>query len=218
MPALKPFFVAIVLASALAWQGAAAGPFGASETRYTSLAAFEKWTGMWRRMAAQDAAPSSAASRWALCPPDRLCSQDDFDAMVARLAGADPALQMRELNLILNRAPYIIDPVNWGVPDYWATVREFLRKDGDCEDYVIAKYVALKRLGVPPGTMRIVVVDDLNLGVPHAVLAVAIDGQTWILDNQVDMVLPDSAIHHYRPIYSINEEAWWLHSLPGGPR
>jgi hypothetical protein len=33
----------------------------------------------------------------------------------------------------------------------------------------------------------------------------------WILDNQISVVIPDTAIAHYRPIFSINEQAWWLH-------
>lgn len=35
-----------------------------------------------------------------------------------------------------------------------------------------------------------------------------------ILDNQGDRVLLDTDIRHYRPIYSINESAWWLHAEP----
>ena len=61
--------------------------------------------------------------------------------------------------------------------------------------------------------MRLVILQDENLNVAHAILAVRLDDQNFILDNQVDAVLPDTQILHYRPVYSINESAWWLHRV-----
>ena len=59
--------------------------------------------------------------------------------------------------------------------------------------------------------MRIVIVQDLNLKVAHAILAVYVDGTIKILDNQIKQVVDAETIRHYRPIYSVNEDAWWLH-------
>jgi predicted transglutaminase-like cysteine proteinase len=59
--------------------------------------------------------------------------------------------------------------------------------------------------------MRIVVLNDLNLRIAHAVLAVYVSGKPYILDNQISKVVPASSIHHYQPVYSINENGWWLH-------
>ena len=59
--------------------------------------------------------------------------------------------------------------------------------------------------------MRIVIVQDLNLKVAHAVLAVYLDDTIKILDNQIKQVVEAGTIRHYRPIYSVNEESWWLH-------
>jgi predicted transglutaminase-like cysteine proteinase len=64
--------------------------------------------------------------------------------------------------------------------------------------------------------MRIVVVQDLNLGIAHAVLVVYLDGRALVLDNQIDDVVPAAAVRHYRPIYSINERHWWLHRARPG--
>ena len=118
---------------------------------------------------------------------------------------------LSEVNAFMNRSTYIVDPVNWGVPDYWATPAEFFMKDGDCEDYAISKYITLKRMGVPKNAMRLVIVQDENLRIAHAVLSVKMGDKLMILDNQVDAVMDQKRIHHYRPVYSINEEAWWLH-------
>ena len=56
----------------------------------------------------------------------------------------------------------------WGVMDYWETPAEFFQKSGDCEDFAIAKYFALRDLGFPASQMRIVVLKDTlrNLAMP----------------------------------------------------
>ena len=92
-----------------------------------------------------------------------------------------------------------------------ATPQQFLTKDGDCEDYAITKFYSLLTLGFSNDQMRVVVLNDLNLRVAHAVLVVYVDGVAWLLDNQIrDVVLAD-AVRHYRAIYSVNETTWWLH-------
>ena len=45
------------------------------------------------------------------------------------------------------RTTYLEDLANYGLPDYWATPLQFLDRDGDCEDYAIAKFVSLRELG-----------------------------------------------------------------------
>ena len=62
-----------------------------------------------------------------------------------------------------------------------------------------------------PAQMRLVILQDENLRAAHAILAVRLDDVYMILDNQVDAVLPDTQILHYRPVYSLNESGWWLH-------
>lgn len=71
--------------------------------------------------------------------------------------------------------------------------------------------MSLRALGFDVAQLRIVVLQDLNLKVAHAILAVEIDGQTWILDNQIKRVIEEERIRHYRPVYSVNEQSWWLH-------
>ena len=117
---------------------------------------------------------------------------------------------MRKVNSYLNQAHYILDIVNWGVEDYWASPYQFARKDGDCEDYAIAKFMSLRLLGFSNDQMRIVVLRDLNLKVAHAILVVDLNGTKYVLDNQIHDVVPASIIHHYQPIYSVNETHWWL--------
>ena len=123
--------------------------------------------------------------------------------------------QVARVNRFANTRDYVLDLQNYGLEDYWAVPREFLSNGGDCEDYAIMKYFSLRWLGFPDSEMRIVVLQDTNLRVPHAVLALARNNDILILDNQVQAVLSHHSIVHYAPVYSINEQHWWLHT-PGG--
>ena len=46
----------------------------------------------------------------------------------------------------------------------------------------------------------------------HAVLAVYLGGEVYILDNLTDAVLPQGRIAHYVPYYSVNELTRWVHT------
>ena len=105
----------------------------------------------------------------------------------------------------------MLDIQNYGLEDYWAIPRQFLFNGGDCEDYAIIKFFSLRWLGYPMAELRIVVLQDTNLRVPHAVLAIGQGDDALILDNQVPQALPHRRIVHYVPVYSINAQHWWLH-------
>jgi predicted transglutaminase-like cysteine proteinase len=181
--------------------------FGTNEVRSASLGPFRKWTGVLARQI--DERPLYDGP----CTARRFnrCHLQEWRQLLHEIAAKDPVAQLEAVNSFMNRAPYVTDPVNYGVPDYWATPLQFMTKDGDCEDYAIAKFMSLRQLGFDNGQMRVVVVDDLNLGVAHAILVVYLDGRAYVLDNQIARVVPAEIIRHYRPVYSINEDAWWLH-------
>lgn len=181
--------------------------FGTSETRSDNLKPFTKWTGVLERIHADRYRESAA------CAPagSARCRVQDWQAFLATLGGKPRQEQVEAVNRYMNRHAYIEDLPNYGVPDYWATPREFFSKDGDCEDYAIAKYVSLRQLGFAESQLRIVVLQDLNLNVAHAVLVVYLDGKTLMLDNQIKHVIETEKVRHYRPLFSINERSWWLH-------
>jgi predicted transglutaminase-like cysteine proteinase len=86
---------------------------------------------------------------------------------------------------------------------------QFFTKDGDCEDYAIAKYLTLRALGWKADTLRIVVLQDMNLRIAHAILSVYYKGKILLLDNQIAQVVDSRNVRHYQPIYSVNENGWW---------
>lgn len=119
-------------------------------------------------------------------------------------------LQM--LNTTVNSYDYIVDSQGWNKNDYWATPKQFLTKGGgDCEDFAITKYMALRDAGWSADNLRITVLKDTQKNELHAVLLVTLNEVEYLMDNQVEAVLPVMHIEHYSPIYSINEVAWWQH-------
>jgi predicted transglutaminase-like cysteine proteinase len=119
--------------------------------------------------------------------------------------------QINAVNLYANKKSYILDMANYGREDYWAIAKEFLYNGGDCEDYVITKFFSLRWLGFNMDNLRIVILQDANLRIAHAVLAVSYNNDILILDNQTQRVVSHRTIAHYLPLYSVNEQKWWLH-------
>jgi predicted transglutaminase-like cysteine proteinase len=178
--------------------------FGATAKHSSSLKAFPKWRGMLRLF----------KEELKSCGPGQ-CKKAEWYAIIDRLRDKDLMAQLREINAEMNKKRYVPDRVNWNLPDYWATPFQFLQKGGDCEDFAIAKYLALRGLGVPVEDMRIVVLRDFNARVDHAVLAVYVNRNTYILDNRTSKAVPASVIQRYQPVYSINENGWWLYRNSG---
>jgi predicted transglutaminase-like cysteine proteinase len=199
--ALAVLSLAICLCQALPAAEARTYPkiFGSIELPSKNLKKFPKWLDMIGRW--KDGAP---------CESDT-CTVKGWAGMIEDLKGKDRLTQIKEVNKLLNSKKYIIDMRNWGKEDYWATPFQFLKKNGDCEDYAISKFMALKALGIPIEDMRVVALQDLNLGVGHAVLIVYNGSDALLLDNQIKTVVPANTIKHYQPVYSINEKGWWLH-------
>jgi predicted transglutaminase-like cysteine proteinase len=178
------------------------GLFGAAEKRSGNLKPFTKWTSMFSRFERDLKRPGSEKIITAWQENLR-----DFQGL--------PLKEMaRRVNDLANSKPYISDNRNWGMSDYWETPIEFLQKGGDCEDFAIAKYTALRALGVPEDRLRIVILHDNVKNIPHAILAVYTDDGIYALDNQIKTLVDANREGRYRPIFSINREGWWLHSAP----
>ncbi len=119
--------------------------------------------------------------------------------------------RLRFVNAFWNKYPYITDIKNWGKNDYWAIPMEFLAKSGDCEDYAIVKFYTLCELGIPPASMRIVVLKDTIRKLAHAVLAVEEGGKVYILDNVSNAIVTHERLSHYVPAYSLNKTNAYVH-------
>ena len=172
-----------------------------------SLKPFPKWTEALARF--KDEAKKNSGE--CKVTAEEKCEFKTWVAFLNKVKNEPAMAKLEQVNAFMNQAKYIVDPINWSVKDYWATPAQFFKRFGDCEDFAVAKFMSLAALGVDRDSMRIVVLQDLNLKVAHAVLAVELDGKTWILDNQIKQVIDADRIRHYRPVYSVNEKGWWLH-------
>jgi len=118
------------------------------------------------------------------------------------------------VNDFMNRTPFISDLQHWGKEDYWATPVEFLSTNGgDCEDFSIAKYFALRSLGVPDEKLRITYVKEIVVyNEAHMVLAYfpAPDAEPLVLDNINKTIRPASTRTDLVPVYSFNGSDLWL--------
>ncbi len=186
---------------------AARGIFNSTEKRSDNLKPFPKWTqALERYIEERKNVPGTCAES-----TFNKCHYQRWQQLIASLRGKSVKSQLKAVNTYGNRARYILDPINWGVKDYWASPGQFFKKNGDCEDYAILKFLTLRRLGYQGDTLRIVVLQDLDLRVAHAVLAVYDKKKILILDNQMTLVVEDRRIRHYRAIFSLNESGWWRH-------
>ena len=139
---------------------------------------------------------------------------DRWQKVRADLEGKSLKEQIQGVNKFFNQWPYKTDMQVWKVEDYWATPAEFMRKSGDCEDYAITKYYALRDLGVPATQLRIVALKDTIRGIGHAILVVFMDNDAYVLDNLSNLILSHTRLTHYQPVFSVNEEYRWAHVKP----
>lgn len=182
--------------------------FRSVEARFDDTKKFGKWVSMLERKLEQQPELDTKGCGFKL---NEACGPYSWRKFVAEIGSEDAWSKIVKVNAYLNEFRYVTDFANWGVADFWETPLEFLEKRGDCEDYAIAKYVTLKKLGFDPDSMRIVALNDTNLKTGHAVLMLSYKDQIYILDNQSRTVTVEKNIRHYQAVYSINERHWWLH-------
>ncbi len=168
---------------------------------------FPQWLSVLERNIMQDMSPGLCKSQL----PDQ-CQLKSWQLFLNSLRKFSRLEQIQKVNVYANEHDYILDIENYGMNDYWATPKEFLHNDGDCEDYAIIKMLSLKMLGFDVSDMRLVVLQDTNSRIPHAILAVNINKDILIMDNQINEVVSHKNIVHYVPVYAVNEKKWWMFS------
>jgi predicted transglutaminase-like cysteine proteinase len=111
---------------------------------------------------------------------------------------------------VINRAVNLaIEPMSdlaqWGVPDRWSSPLEtFTTGRGDCEDYAIAKYVALTAAGVAAEDVKLVIVRNIATGQDHAVVAARLDGKWMTLDNRWLRLVEDIDMRDVLPLFALD--------------
>jgi len=126
--------------------------------------------------------------------------------------------KLQHVNNFFNQVPFIDDIIHWGKEDYWATpVEKLATFGGDCEDFSIAKYFALKQLGVPEDKLRLTYVKAIRLNQAHMVLTYFPEptAMPLVLDNLVPGIRPAVERRDLVPVYSFNGDGLWLAKARG---
>lgn len=142
-----------------------------------------------------------------------------INRLIGELEGKDVQTQLREINRFFNQFQYREDIDHWGQNDYWATPNEFIgTQQGDCEDFVIAKYFALRKLGVPDNRLYLTYVKALRQNVAHMVLSYFETPTSipQILDNYNPVILTADKRRDLLPVYSFNAESLFLNNASAG--
>lgn len=137
-----------------------------------------------------------------------------WDELILASANLPEREKLNVVNRFFNRQFRFSDDIrNWRQEDYWATPVEALVKGaGDCEDYSIAKYFTLRRLGIPSDKLRITYVKALQYNQAHMVLTYYSSpaAEPLVLDNLIGEIRPASQRKDLLPVYAFNAEGLYL--------
>jgi len=198
--------VTLMLIMSVSTVSNATSVFGYKSEKRDNLEIFPKWLSVLERNIKQNAPQGNCAGRG--LDQCHLRNWLDFLEDVRELKIME---QLERVNAYANKHKYILDITNYGVNDYWATPREFLNNNGDCEDYAIIKMLSLKILGVSAKRLKLIILQDTNLRIPHAVLSVDVGNDVLIMDNQIEEVISHKYILHYVPVYAVDDKQWWIY-------
>ncbi len=141
--------------------------------------------------------------------------------LTVQLAGVSEMTKIGMVNDFTNQHVLFVDDIDlWGMDDYWATPLETFGKGaGDCEDFSIAKYMLLKKLGVSSDKLRLTYVRArMPSGSirPHMVLAYYATpaSDPLILDNLSFELLPASRRGDLYPVFSFNDKGLFVANNP----
>lgn len=129
--------------------------------------------------------------------------------LLKKLENSDSKTKLEKINDFFNGVRYSDDKDIYGITDYWASPYEFLARDkGDCEDYVIAKYFALKHLGIPTSKIFLSYVRIDGAKDAHMVLSYfeTPSSEPLILDSIRKIIFPASQRTDLKPIYNFNPD------------
>jgi predicted transglutaminase-like cysteine proteinase len=183
-----------------------AEPFGLFATRLSGGGLLEKWNGVERKL-------GDEMVQLALCDGDREhCVSPAALQLLAIVDGArarEGRARFGEVNRAINLAiKPMSDMAQHGQIDVWSSpLATFAAGAGDCEDYAIAKLVALRMAGVLPEDIRIVVLRDLLHNEDHAAVAARLDGHWLTLDNRRMAMIEDIDVKYHRPLFVIDDSS-----------
>jgi predicted transglutaminase-like cysteine proteinase len=179
-------------------------PFGLATSDVFSGGVVNKWDAVNKALLKEQRILIRCRENYETCRP----AARRFLAVVDKAMTRKGRIRIAEINraINLNIRP-VDDMTQYGVQDLWATpLMTFNSGAGDCEDYAIAKYVALLEIGIPTEDIRLVVVRDRAQQGDHAVTAVRYHGHWLILDNRTLSIHEDAEIAYFNPLFVLDSQ------------
>lgn len=133
-----------------------------------------------------------------------------------QLADLSTEQKLQKVNDFFNQGvSYAPDDLLWKSNDYWATPLQTMGvRAGDCEDYSIAKYFSLLKMGIPASALRLIYVKATTGGIVQAHMVLGYfpepNAIPLILDNLNPAILPADQRPDLTPVFSFNSEGLWL--------
>ncbi|WP_449430352.1 cysteine protease LapG [Pseudomonas putida] len=147
---------------------------------------------------------------------------DAWQRLMATQQQGSELERLQAVNLFFNQQLRYVEDIDlWREVDYWATpIQSLLKGAGDCEDYAIAKYFSLRRMGIASEKLRITYVKALQQNRAHVVLTYYSEpqAQPLVLDSLVDDIEPASQRSDLLPVYAFNGEGLWLTGATGNKK
>lgn len=131
-----------------------------------------------------------------------------------------PKGQMAGINSYINSQVDVSRIAASGKSKSWATPMRVFKCGDKSEEYAMAKYVSFRLLGFHSDRLRMVWLAEDGSEAHHAVLAVNLKGNVFILDNRTDTIATDHMLTAGHPFCSLNGGRFSLHwdqSNPDGP-
>ena len=162
----------------------------------------------WNRVKADMRAESEVFARCRANMDSCPVAAKNFLAIVDQGRALTGRARIGVINRAINMAiEPMSDMAQWGVPDKWsAPLETFTTHKGDCEDYAIAKYVALIEAGIAADDVKLMIVHNTAAHEDHAVTAARLDGAWIILDNRWLKLVEDKAMPEAVPLFALDSE------------
>ena len=191
-------------------------PFGLLIFRAPEGMLWRKWRGVQTDMEREQIVLDRCRDEAASCPPHAA----QFLRLISAVKSKGGRAGLDEANRAVNAAiRYVSDYTQFGEADRWsAPLATFATAKGDCEDYAIAKYVALREAGFSREDLQLVLVRDRSVGQDHAVLAARLDGHWLLLDNRSAELIEDADATSFTPLFAIDHTGVHLFAAPYAKR
>lgn len=128
-----------------------------------------------------------------------------FNVSVASVE--EQRLGIEKIHMHFQNYAYVEDFEQFGLKDYWQSPDEFnLRRQGDCEDFAIAKFFELEKFGNTTQQLHYVMTPQGA----HMVVSVFDGVERQILDNNKSRIYPLDGERELDFIWGFDRDSVWI--------